>query len=221
MGKFNLDDYETVQSRINRFKKDWPNSSIRTELLSSVDKIGEYCFFKAFVVVDANNYQSSADGVGHAYEKKGDGYINKTSWVENCETSAIGRALANMGYGGDKRATREEMMRVQRMENQKPVLDKQEKTQLMDKAFRLDPETIDLDTVIPFGKYKNNVIGDLIEDPRFESYVATCLSKSLQSDRNDSEYWSKIYSKFGDMIQARTTDNELDQALSDRLDRPD
>ena len=46
-------------------------------------------------------------------EKAGQGYVNKTSHVENCETSAIGRALANMGLHGSKRPSREEMQKTQ------------------------------------------------------------------------------------------------------------
>jgi hypothetical protein len=52
---------------------------------------------------------------GHAFEIDGEnGMANKTSALENCETSAIGRALANCGYGGDKRVSREEMAKVER-----------------------------------------------------------------------------------------------------------
>jgi len=53
--------------------------------------------------------------VGHAYEEKTDRGVNATSHVENCETSAIGRALANWTYQAGKRPSREEMQKVDRM----------------------------------------------------------------------------------------------------------
>jgi hypothetical protein len=55
---------------------------------------------------------------GYAEEVRGAGNVNRTSHVENCETSAVGRALANAGYAGsdvNKRPSREEMGKVQRM----------------------------------------------------------------------------------------------------------
>jgi hypothetical protein len=51
---------------------------------------------------------------GWAFEREGDGMVNQTSHLENCETSAIGRALANITIHGDKRPSREEMEKVQR-----------------------------------------------------------------------------------------------------------
>ncbi len=51
-------------------------------------------------------------GVGHAFELDGQGMANKTSALENAETSAVGRALAQAGYSGSRRTTREEMAKV-------------------------------------------------------------------------------------------------------------
>jgi len=58
------------------------------------------------------NGDESPKATGYAMEKAGQGYVNKTSHVENCETSAIGRALANMGLHGSKRPSREEMQKA-------------------------------------------------------------------------------------------------------------
>ena len=103
MGKFNLEDYEPVDERIKRALKDHADFQCTTDLVSNVDKIEEVAVFKSTVTWGGLVF------TGYAMERANDGYINKTSHVENCETSAIGRALANGGYSGSKRPSREEM----------------------------------------------------------------------------------------------------------------
>jgi hypothetical protein len=108
--KFNLDDYEPVEARIRRFYADHPDGRITTELLSSADEI-KIVVCKAFLHVGE---QLVATGL--AFEREGEGMVNNTSHLENCETSAIGRALANYNYSGNKRPSREEMGKVARKE---------------------------------------------------------------------------------------------------------
>ena len=105
--KFNLNDYEPVEDRIKRFYADHEDGRITAELLSDPNNIGT-------VVVKAHLFLGAVEvASGLAYEKAGEGYVNKTSHLENCETSAIGRALANFNYAGNKRPSREEMTKVQ------------------------------------------------------------------------------------------------------------
>ena len=109
-GRFNPQDYEDVAARIKRFKTDHPESRIITNALSDPN-------LKDWVVVRAEVFLTAADPLpaasGLAQEHPGQG-ANATSWWENAETSAIGRALANCGYSGDKRASREEMQKTER-----------------------------------------------------------------------------------------------------------
>jgi len=113
MSNFNLDDYDPVDSRIKQFYEDHPDGAIHTELQSVVDS--PVAVFRASALVGERVVST-----GYASEKEGEGYVNKTSHLENCETSAIGRALANFGYSGNKRPSREEMQKVQRAESTDP-----------------------------------------------------------------------------------------------------
>jgi hypothetical protein len=105
---FNLADYEPVEVRLEKFIKDYPDFRVSTEL--EVVDANRY-------IVKAYLYKDSTDAVawatGLAEETVTSRGVNQTSALENCETSAIGRALANAGYAAKgKRASREEMTKV-------------------------------------------------------------------------------------------------------------
>ena len=87
-------EYVEVNERVKYFTKEYVGWSIETELLSNVDGV---CVFKA-VIRDTGG---RAVATGHAYEKESSSFINKTSYIENCETSAVGRALGFLGIGID------------------------------------------------------------------------------------------------------------------------
>jgi hypothetical protein len=129
MGQFNLNDYETVEQRIKRFYKDNPDGRIITENQTTLqDRQVSTWVVKAEIWLPSWKLPQDAGGwielphrtgwflkaSGLAFEVDGVGMANKTSALENAETSAIGRALANAGYSGNKRASREEMAKVAR-----------------------------------------------------------------------------------------------------------
>ena len=86
-------EYAEVNQRIKAFRMVYPTGTIRTDMVSNENGV---CIFRASVWDDVNML-----GSGTAYEKENSTFINKTSYIENCETSAVGRALAMAGFGID------------------------------------------------------------------------------------------------------------------------
>lgn len=87
-------NYVMVNDRIKRFRDICPNGGIATEIVNLENGI---CTIKAVVTDDDGKVLAT----GLAQEKENSGFINKTSYIENCETSAIGRALGFCGIGVD------------------------------------------------------------------------------------------------------------------------
>lgn len=87
-------EYAEVNQRIKAFRSICPCGSIATEMISCANGV---CIFKASV----HDENGRVLGTGTAYEKEGSSFINKTSYIENCETSAVGRALGMCGFGID------------------------------------------------------------------------------------------------------------------------
>jgi hypothetical protein len=115
---FNLSDYEPVEVRLEKFIKDYPSFRIATEL--EVVEATRY-IVKAYLYKDAGD--SVAWATGYAEETVSARGVNQTSALENCETSAIGRALANAGYAPKgKRPSREEMSKVVAQKPVKPIV---------------------------------------------------------------------------------------------------
>jgi hypothetical protein len=109
---FNLEDYETVEERLVKFWKEHPDGRIFTTIIEHT--------LQRFIV-QAAIYRTEVDAnpwtTGYAEETVSTRGVNSTSALENCETSAIGRALANAGYASKgKRPSREEMAKVKATE---------------------------------------------------------------------------------------------------------
>jgi len=107
---FNLDDYEPVAARHSRWLEKNPNGRTITHMVSVPGS--DICVIRAELWLE-----DVCIATGYAEEVRGAGNVNRTSHVENCETSAVGRALANAGMAGSdvsKRASSEEMSKVER-----------------------------------------------------------------------------------------------------------
>jgi len=125
MARFNLDDYIDVAERIEQFYAKYPNGSITTELLN----VGGWNGKQTQFIVQAHLWDREESEAkisprlllasGLAEESFGNSGPNQTSALENAETSAIGRAIANLGFqrsreGQRQRPSRQEMEKVER-----------------------------------------------------------------------------------------------------------
>ena len=93
--------YAEVNQRIKAFRMVYPEGFINTDMKSNENGI---CIFHAAVgyYVEKEGFLDRVTlGTGTAYEKESSTFINKTSYIENCETSAVGRALGMAGFGID------------------------------------------------------------------------------------------------------------------------
>ena len=118
MANFNLAEYELVQDRVKKLYSLYEDARIVTENMSTKeDRERGHWIFKARVYLTQEDARLGLPkATGYAHEIDGGAGASRFSACENAETSAVGRCLANLGLHGDKRASRSEMEKVQRME---------------------------------------------------------------------------------------------------------
>lgn len=114
-----IQDYVTVAERIERFYERYPDGRIITHIV-------EHDSERGFILMRADVYRNPEDtlpaATGHAYELKSEGYVQRTSYIEVCETSSVGRALAMAGFEVRRGiASREEIEKVSRMSQEPPA----------------------------------------------------------------------------------------------------
>jgi hypothetical protein len=119
---FNLSEYETVDSRIHQFYESFKDGRIVTEMeLIDIEK--GHCVFKAYIYKDS--VRTMPDSTGYADGFRKDRGVDAQFWINNAETSSIGRALANLGLSAKgKRASAEEMAQVNAVKSIKPKVEK-------------------------------------------------------------------------------------------------
>lgn len=104
-------NYETVASRVQRFRESHPTLRLTSEIIQLDNEI---CIIRSTIY----NEKGEPVANGHAQEWREASNINATSYVENCETSAIGRALACFGIGGENFASADEVTRAINIQNE-------------------------------------------------------------------------------------------------------
>ena len=108
--------YAEVPQRVQGFRMLYPEGFITTEILSLEDGV---CVIRATAGYYTVSGEKVVLGTGTAYEKEGSSFINKTSFIENAETSAVGRCLGFLGIGSETSiASAEEVTNA--INNQKP-----------------------------------------------------------------------------------------------------
>ena len=163
-------EYVEVNQRIKGFRMVYPEGFIRTELVSMADGI---CVMTAEVGFFDEKGNRIILGTGTAYEKETSSYINKTSYLENCETSAVGRALGMAGFGIDASvASAEEVENAINNQEQIKAAEKEEKTKKTKisethiKALesKMMKENVPTDLILSLYKVEN------LKDLNFEQY---------------------------------------------------
>lgn len=140
-------EYAEVNQRIKAYRMVYPTGTIKTDMINNENGI---CIFRA-IVTDGND---NVLATGTAYEKENSTFINKTSYIENCETSAVGRALGMCGFGIDTSVASAD--EVQNAINNQEVKNDNEKLELISKLMHLVNSTkTDLDKLLEFYKAKS------------------------------------------------------------------
>lgn len=145
-------DYAEVNQRIKAFRMVYPEGTIQTTLISNENGV---CVFNAKVFNEEMKLLAS----GTAYEKENSTFINKTSYIENCETSAVGRALGIAGFGID--------VSVASAEEIQNAINNQEITQEEADSYKLT-----------FGKYKDKTLKEIYKED--EKYIQWLIDNTKE-----------------------------------------
>jgi hypothetical protein len=174
---FNLDDYEPVATRLSRWLDQCHQQNITPRVITHLVHYSDNrCVFRAELY--ANEILIAT---GWEEETRGEGMVNRTSHLANCETSAVGRALANAGLAGadpSKRASREEMAKVVRLQavpTQEDIPWASQKQQNYIRALSKNLSTEQLDEILVEVCGKKTALGEMT--PQQASQVIERLRK--------------------------------------------
>ena len=186
---FNLEDYETVEERLAKFWKEHPDGRIYTTLVEHT--------LQRFIV-QAAIYRTEVDAhpwtTGYAEETVSTRGVNSTSALENCETSAIGRSLANAGYASKgKRPSRSEMAKVNQAEP-KPFAEK-----LADKItmpVEDDPWTTKAVHPAPSASEAIDLIQDVLGGSKVDDDIPSCEHGVMKFSQGVSKKNNQPWAQF-------------------------
>jgi len=223
MAKFNLENYETVEDRLKKYWEENPQGRICTDVVH-ITEDGTCVTIKAEIYVWHEDVGLYCVSTGIAQETKGQGgFANADAWMENCETSAIGRALANWKYQGSNkpRPSREEMSKsAPKVEVEKKPVSKPTaaETKAMEEV---------VDSWLPKTKSKNvgeqlnTLLQAMIPDESLrKSIKSSAYTELVSNDLADKsvDNWSDetidvFMTRAEDMFNAMGIDNEIAQSV--------
>ena len=220
MAKFNLENYETVEERLKKFWSDYPNGRVETEVVHITDD-GTCVTIKSAIYKDINDVFPVATGI--AQETKGQGgFANADAWMENCETSAIGRALANWKYQGSNkpRPSKEEMSKSA------PKVEVEKKPVAKPTAEQLASMNKVVDEMVAEPKAKthanaeqiNQVIYNMVDDKSIaDSIKAEVYQEVIEKGfSTEVEDWSNDeVGKFLDLFEKKSEQEEQKDLVSE------
>ena len=186
-------DYAEVNQRIKAFRKLFPEGKITTEIISNENGV---CIIRAIVTDE----KGTVLGTGHAYEKEGSTFINKTSYIENCETSAVGRALGMVGIGIDVSvASYEEVanaVKQQETNGNKPQNDSKSEEEFNKKAKETSKQKI---SEVKVKSMISRCEEDSIDTAKLLSLYKVDSFEKLSEKQlaNMNENWEKIKANYG------------------------
>ena len=188
-------EYAEVNQRIKAFRMVYPQGSIQTKMISNNDGV---CIFESHVYTD----DGILLGTGTAYEKEDSSFINKTSYIENCETSAVGRALGMAGFGID--------VSVASAEEVQNAINNQVITQEEADSYKLS-----------FGKYSGKTLKEVekdnpdyidwlmgnTKDERILKIIELALGRVLPSEEEQQEKLA-LMSKLSMLVESKNIDRD-------------
>ena len=229
MPKFNLDNYELVEDRLKKFWEDHPNGRINTDVVnSSAD--GTMVIVKAELFMNKDDDTPVSSGL--AQETKGQGgFANTDSWMENAETSAIGRALANWKYqgSGKPRPSREEMSKVGTGETNKNLdASSGETNKNLDASLKKKPVTQETGNShsksrITVAELKKMVFSSCNEDKNFAAKCyKDCMNRTvIKTKTEDVTLWEdetiRMFLDFVDVYVAKHKDTFKEREGNDPI----
>ena len=174
--KIHNKEYKTVVLRVNEFREECKPTDgwgIETLIIEMTDKW-------ACVKASITNPEGRVVGTGHGVEFWGDGNINKSSALENAETSAIGRALAAIGLGGEEYASADEVLNA--IKTQETMDEKGPVEQLKDNTFSNNTMSSDLDAAWEVVKGNIQKLTDKIGEDEYRIWHSRMLTNYYKVD---------------------------------------
>lgn len=221
MPKFNPNDYEMVEDRLKKFWKDNPNGRVWTEVVKTSDD-GSMVIVKAMVYSNKEDANPVATGIAQEVKGQG-GFANADAWMENCETSAIGRALANWKYQGNakKRPSKEEMSKVE--VEKKPVAEptkaeEEAMNKVVDEMVNTKTVADQINEILNSGGY-DHLTAEEIKEYKKSAYD-TCTNSGSPKDVND---WTKqqvsMFFEMFDLISSNPEEEVIKEVFGEIINK--